>query len=269
MKQHHQNILAEQVRWGGTGYTKSDFLDAYNEISVRTMKKHTIKHAWEKAGLWPFNPKLVLDKMEAIEAPWRHDNNRFQTPEPEETLEPINWSLVDTPDRSLAAIEPYTKYIDHRLSSAINDTIPLTPTVSRVIDKRNKAQNIIVLNGVLSAEELAKTQAEIARKARHKKEGGQRRVATDHGVISKGDARLRLAGRAEFLEQEKVRRQAVIDRKIKQLGEYRWGVTARAAVRWQGKWQDKRIELVRRYKNVLQELDHFWRTGSRALVVLE
>ena len=33
MKQHHQNILAEQVRYGDGGdYTRSDFLDAFNEV---------------------------------------------------------------------------------------------------------------------------------------------------------------------------------------------------------------------------------------------
>ena len=45
MKHHHQNILAEQVRWGGTKYSKQDFLDAYREICARTAKKHTIQHA--------------------------------------------------------------------------------------------------------------------------------------------------------------------------------------------------------------------------------
>jgi hypothetical protein len=51
MKQHHQNLLAEQVRFGGMEYTKMDFLDAYQEIRNLTMKKKTILHAWEKAGL--------------------------------------------------------------------------------------------------------------------------------------------------------------------------------------------------------------------------
>jgi hypothetical protein len=57
----------------------------------------------------------------------------------------------------------------------------------------------MALDGVLKGEELDKRRVEEARKARHKIEGGTRRVATDHGVIKKGDAKLRIAGRAAFL----------------------------------------------------------------------
>ena len=64
----------------------------------------------------------------------------------------------------------------------------------------------MVLDRVLSAEELEKRKAEEIRKARHKKEGSRRRVTTDHGIITAGDARLRIAGRAEFLAQAKARK---------------------------------------------------------------
>ena len=71
MKQHYQNILAEQVQFGSVKYSKNNFLDAYSEVSLQTAKKHTIQHAWEKAGLWPFKPLLVLEKIEKLEAPKR------------------------------------------------------------------------------------------------------------------------------------------------------------------------------------------------------
>jgi len=54
----------------------------------------------------------------------------------------------------------------------------------------------MVMEGILKEEELDKRRAEEARKSRHKIEGGARRVATHHGVITKGDARLYIAGRA-------------------------------------------------------------------------
>jgi hypothetical protein len=70
MKQHHQNILAKQIRFGGADeYCSKDFLDAYNEISVRTMKRPMIKHVFSKAGLIPFAPKVVLKRMDKIEGP--------------------------------------------------------------------------------------------------------------------------------------------------------------------------------------------------------
>ena len=73
---------------------------------------------------------------------------------------------------------------------------------------------------------MEKHWAEAIRKAKHKKEGSQRRVQTDYGVITKGDGRLRIAGRAQFLAQEKTRRQQVILDKVNKLADYRWGVTA-------------------------------------------
>jgi hypothetical protein len=126
----------------------------------------------------------------------------------------------------MVAIRSYSDYIDHHLSSAINGTIPISLTVVRVINKRNKVQNIMTLEGVLSLEELEKRKLEEIRKVRHKRDGRSRRVQTDHGVIQKGDAKLCIAGRATFLAQEKQLCQQSINDKIDKLGEYRWGVTA-------------------------------------------
>jgi hypothetical protein len=155
------------------------------------MKKGTIKYAFAKAGLIPFNPKIVLERMDKIEGPKkrRHISGRPHTPEPhtsepdDSDSDPMDWTCAPTPYTSLAAIAVYDEWIDKRLAGACDNTIPLTPSVSRVIEKRNKAQNIIVLQGVLSHEELGKKKAEEKRKVKYKKEGSQRRVKTLHGVI--------------------------------------------------------------------------------------
>ena len=85
--------------------------------------------------------------MEKIEGPKRrHIPGRPHTPEPDDSdYEPMDLTCASTPHPSLAAIAVYDKWIDTRLKGACNNTIPLTPSVSRVIEKRNKAQNIIVL----------------------------------------------------------------------------------------------------------------------------
>ena len=202
MKQHHQNILAEQVRFGGSNYTKNDFLDAYNKISLHTKKAHTIKHAFAKAGLWLFNPSIVLNKMANMEPPPDSLNsNQWTTPERENSPsnKEIDWKNCVTPETSLSAIQPYSDYINHQLSSTIQGIVTLTLSISRVTKKRNKALNILVLEGVLKGEELDKRKVEEAHKARHKIEGGNWRVATDHGVIIKRDAKLRIAGWEQFL----------------------------------------------------------------------
>ena len=163
----------------------------------------------------------------------------------------------------------YNKWINRRLDGACNNTIPLTPSVSRVIEKRNKAQNIIVLQGVLSHEELEKRKAEELRKAKHKKEGSQRRVKTLHGIIRKGDALLRIAGRKEYLEQCRAVRQQELQAKIDKLGAYRWGVTARAAARWSKQWQERDVKVRRRYCQLLVELMHYHKTGSKILIEID
>ena len=143
MKQHHQNILAEQIRFGGDNeYCLKDFLDAYNEISVCMMKRSIIKHAFSKAGLIPFALKIVLERIDKIEGLKKrcHIPGRPQTPKPEDDNgDPMDWTCAPTPHTSLAAIAVYDKWINRRLTGACDNTIPLTPFVSRVIEKRNKA----------------------------------------------------------------------------------------------------------------------------------
>ncbi|KAH9213575.1 hypothetical protein DL95DRAFT_390374 [Leptodontidium sp. 2 PMI_412] len=164
-----------------------------------------------------------------------------KTPEPVE----VDWSKITTPEGSIPKIQEYSEYIDKRIYGAIDGSIPLSPTVTRVIEKRNKAQNIIVYTGVLSSEELTKRKADEARRKKHKKEGGSRRVKTDHGVIKKGDALLRICKRNEFLQQQKNLKIIEYDKKISKLVDYRWGVTVRAAVRWSNSWQNENRQILK------------------------
>jgi hypothetical protein len=211
--------------------------------------------------------------MEKMEAPRSRALNpdRFRTPEPEFPLsnQEIDWKNCETPDKSLVAIQPYSNYIDHRISSAIEGTITLTPSVARITDKRNKALNIMVLDGVLKGEELDKRRVEEARKARYKIEGGNRRMPTYYGVILKGDTRLCIAGRTQFLAQEKAKRQQALINKINRLGDYRWGITVRTAARRVKDWQEEKCIVERRYRYWMAELLHFYRTGSRILLSID
>jgi hypothetical protein len=179
----------------------------------------------------------------------------------------MDWTCAPIPQTSLAAIAVYDEWINKRLTGACDNTIPLTLSVSRVIEKRNKAQNIIVLTGVLSHKELEKRKAEERRKAKHKKEGSQRRVKTLHGVIRKGDAMLRICHRKEYLEQCKAVRQQELQARINKLGAYRWGVTARAAARWSNQWQERDVEVRRRYRQLLVELIQYHQMGDTIIVI--
>jgi hypothetical protein len=76
------------------------------------MKRSTIKHAFAKAGLIPFSPKIVLERIEKIKGPRkrRHIPRWPQTPKPEDDNgDPIDWTYAPTPHTSLAAIAVYNK----------------------------------------------------------------------------------------------------------------------------------------------------------------
>ena len=262
MKAQHQNILAEQVRFGGCEYSRTDFLDAYNEICVRSMKKNSIIHAWESSGLVPFQPHIVLNNMRKFQP-----QEPSRTPEPEESFA-FEWASCETPQLKLPEIQRYSAYIDSRLTGAIDGSIPLSPTVARVVEKRNKAQSIVALNGILALEELDKRRAEEARRARHKRDGGQRRIASEYGVIKAGDARLRIAGREQYIEQKRAERAQKITERINKVGTQKWGVISRAAARRGRDWQPRDPLVLKRYNHWMAEMLNFHRTGCCTLVFL-
>ncbi|KAH6716078.1 hypothetical protein BKA61DRAFT_720338 [Leptodontidium sp. MPI-SDFR-AT-0119] len=173
LEKYLDNDINDEVRYSGPeAYSKLDFLNAYNEVTIRTAKRETIQHAWRKAGLWPLDPERVIDNMQKFEPPVERYYDLVEkmlallekTPEPVE----VDWLKVTTPETSIAKVQEYSEYINKRLASAIDDSIPLTPSVTRVIEKRDKAQNIMVYSGVLSSEELSRRKTEEARRKKHK-----------------------------------------------------------------------------------------------------
>jgi hypothetical protein len=55
------------------------------------------------------------------------------------------------------------------------------------------------MEGILKGEELNKRRAEKTCKTRYKIEGRARQVATHYGVIIKGDIKLRITRKAQYL----------------------------------------------------------------------
>lgn len=210
----------------------------------------------------PFYPHVVLKTLKPFEP-----SQRPVTPE-QPAFELEEWSSCKTPALSLPEIQRYSAYINSRISGAINGSIPLSPTVARVVDKRNKAQSIIALTGTLALEELEKRRAEEARKARHKRDGGQRRIATDYGVIKKGDARLRICGREEFIQQKKAEKAQKISEKVDKEGDRKWGVISRAAARRGRDWKPRDVVVLKRYKHWMAEMLNFHRTWSCTLLFI-
>lgn len=51
---------------GSFEYGKDDFLTRLQEIRDRTFKPHTIRSAWEKYGILPYNPAIIVDALQDI-----------------------------------------------------------------------------------------------------------------------------------------------------------------------------------------------------------
>jgi hypothetical protein len=160
----------------------------------------------------------------------------MSTPEPEVILEEhlLDISLRPTPT-TLIAHEQFSSYINDRLVSTINKTIELSPTVARVIEKRDKGAKIMLLNSVLIGEELQqRKEAEVA-KIRRKQ--GNRQVQ-QYGTIRVGDARLKLMARDEAID----RRIELYNQRQEEKEQERREIADRKEVRLQKRQEKKRAK---------------------------
>jgi hypothetical protein len=155
-KHWHQESLEESVRYGGASYTKLDFLAGLNKIRSCTFKKNTVVSAFQKAGLIPFCPTIVYDKLVEFSTPAQCTALESES----ESESEIDWSSCITPARNMKSIGAYSNYIDERLQANITEGVDLTPSVGRAIEKRQKAMNIMVLDGITAKEDLFKKEAE-------------------------------------------------------------------------------------------------------------
>src|SRR5450432_919755 len=215
-KHYHQEILEESIRFSSIEFKRKDFLASFQTMRNLTFKKPIILRAWKLASLIPFNQNHVLKQMEVMSTPERE-------------LEPIisikeDFSLCQTL-RNLIACEKYSSYINSRLASVIDNSLELSPTVARVIEKRDKGTKILLLSGILAREELdSKKDAELE-KLRRKQ--GNRKVQ-QYGTILVGDARLKVIARDEAAERRielynerkeeiELERRAIDDRKAERV----------------------------------------------------
>jgi ribosomal 50S subunit-associated protein YjgA (DUF615 family) len=63
MKHWHDKAIQHALETLDFDYTISSFLRDMPQIRTQTLRKITIKHAFEQAGMWPVNSHKVLEKM--------------------------------------------------------------------------------------------------------------------------------------------------------------------------------------------------------------
>ncbi|KAG4428070.1 hypothetical protein IFR05_016450, partial [Cadophora sp. M221] len=111
--------------YGDITYTKIDFLNAYEGIRKKTFVPRTILSAWRKAGLSPFKPQVVYDKMTIFQQ--SEGSTRLA---PVETERPVMLKPFQQPPKTPERAT-HLAYLDRRLADAEGPDNDLTPSFYR------------------------------------------------------------------------------------------------------------------------------------------
>ncbi|XP_044718826.1 DDE superfamily endonuclease domain-containing protein [Hirsutella rhossiliensis] len=196
-KHWHQQVLHREIADGAYDFNKSDFLYHLQEVRTRTFKKHTILSSWQKCGLFPFNPGIVLSQLQdtlsslteevaikdlpgSIESEPQGGPQaaRPSTPSPHTppSIQRFNWNNVSTPRLNLSTIQRYHAYVQ--------------------LQGAESRQNL-ALNGITATAEMTKIKEKQAKRSSLQQ---QTTIVARYGPLSVGDARIRVA-RDEYNRQ--------------------------------------------------------------------
>ena len=125
LKHWQQEDIHEQIKYGEMEYTKVDFLNAYEKVRRKTFVSRTILSSFRKAGLSPFRPEIVYEKMRVF-----HASEGQRIPDPLPPVRPTTRKPFEhppkTPDRAA-----HRTYLDQRMADAETPGIDLTPSYHR------------------------------------------------------------------------------------------------------------------------------------------
>jgi hypothetical protein len=62
-KLYHAEAIDEATRLGCSNFNKTEFLTSLSSLREKTFQKSTILSSFQKTGLIPYDPPIVLDKM--------------------------------------------------------------------------------------------------------------------------------------------------------------------------------------------------------------
>jgi len=236
-KHWHQICLHEAVAFGDIEFSKVEFLAAFEAMRKQTFKKTTILSAWKKAGLYPFQPDIVIDKMKLF------NSERPITP-PQQIYQPFQGPFQKTPatrDRPT-----HQTYLETRLTDHYCDIQPLTPGFYRSWRKFTRVTEPKILEGLLIKDrEQERIKAEQARLQRKK---GSSKHVQKSGVIYVGAARSQIQERLQEVKNMALERQ-------RKKGDQLWKNMVKGITKHQKQWQNNRIQMISYFKNyVLIEL---------------
>ena len=151
LKYYHGEAIDCAVRTGDTEFTKVEFLAAFNKIRHQTFKESTVKSAFRKTGLIPYDPTIVINAMRVYE------------PRVTPLTSPLRTNNLQTP-RTFNEINIMADNINLNLAKP-----SLSPSLGIQIGRFMKGTMAKLQSGTQAEEDLLHTQAaEAARVARKK-----------------------------------------------------------------------------------------------------
>jgi hypothetical protein len=188
LKRAYGKLIEQKGRLGFNHIDKLDFLKAYPKAHEEVFTQQNIQSGFRATGLVPFNPSVVLEKL----------NLRLATPTPPE-------SRGGTSIPSSQLCTPHTVRQVHRKASSVKKLLrdgsksPSSPS-KRAFDEFVKGCELAIYNASLLAKENADLHATLENDRQKKKRS--RRQMTPTGGLSIQEARDQMSLRNEQSQAE-------------------------------------------------------------------
>ena len=142
LKHYHAKALDVMVRDGLVNITKLEYLSCIQQVRSQAFKQSTIRSAFRKTGIWPPNPQVILQLLEARQSK--------KTPSPPPTSSSYS-SSFETP----LTLRHINKVAD-KLETVLQEDEDLNPEFTRDLSR--------FIRGSLSlATELVQTKRDLGR----------------------------------------------------------------------------------------------------------
>ena len=160
LKHHHRKAIDRALRLGIYEFNRVEFIAAFQKMRTDTFTVSTVKSSWREAGLIPFDPDKVLERITQRQAPppEKWPSRLFTLSEDNDGLGrgPIRLSLWPTPTK-LQDFERYKKWIrEYNVGFAPDDVCErllsfCKGTVAKVISGEEATQTLRELKTAAAA----------------------------------------------------------------------------------------------------------------------
>ena len=206
LKQRYKQRNDEIAVYHGDTGDKAIFLREMVGIRRGAMKQRTIRHAFEKRGIWPVNPNLVVEPLAAAEGDTGWYLHGWYGPPDVPATPSLASSETNSPPPTI-----------RRLHKTINKTVRLDVSECGISPTRKKRRfNLVSRSCEIIRETQYQTDSTIRRHNKHpfasNKSSRSKKRLPKMGNITAGDAERSIAERRQR-EEQKAQRSIQRDRK--------------------------------------------------------